>query len=182
MRMVVVLPEPLGPMNPYTSPRSSFIVSRFRAYRSPYIFVRSRVSIMAPYQYPVLSTQYPVEKNNSRPAAIDPRSPSTEYWVLSTSSAPPPGVGDAHRQVDADVALLAQGAGHGGRLGPGLRQGAQPEPGRRAGGAVDRVGRPVLFGHPAQQDRLSAEVGVQPPRLVQLPQRGRRAGPAGALL
>src|SRR5947207_1861014 len=46
MRMVVVLPAPLGPMNPYTSPRSSFSVSRFRAYRSPYIFVRSRVSIM----------------------------------------------------------------------------------------------------------------------------------------
>src|SRR5262245_4157237 len=47
MRMVVVLPEPLGPMKPYTSPRSSLIVSRFRAYRSPYILVRSRVSIMA---------------------------------------------------------------------------------------------------------------------------------------
>src|SRR5262249_61448113 len=46
MRMVVVLPEPLGPMNPYTSPRSSLIVSRLRAYRSPYILVRSRVSIM----------------------------------------------------------------------------------------------------------------------------------------
>src|SRR6266850_868218 len=46
MRMVVVLPAPLGPMNPYTSPRSSFNVSRFKAYRSPYIFVRSRVSIM----------------------------------------------------------------------------------------------------------------------------------------
>src|SRR5438046_185175 len=47
MRMVVVLPAPLGPMNPYTSPRSSLSVSRFRAYRSPYIFVRSRVSIMS---------------------------------------------------------------------------------------------------------------------------------------
>src|SRR5262245_16007382 len=46
MRMVVVLPAPLGPMNPYTSPFSSFSVSRLRAYRSPYIFVRSRVSIM----------------------------------------------------------------------------------------------------------------------------------------
>src|SRR5262245_18645883 len=46
MRMVVVLPAPLGPMNPYTSPRSSLIVSRLRAYRSPYILVRSRISIM----------------------------------------------------------------------------------------------------------------------------------------
>src|SRR5262245_4812828 len=46
MRMVVVLPAPLGPMNPYTSPRSSLIVKRFSAYRSPYIFVRSRVSII----------------------------------------------------------------------------------------------------------------------------------------
>src|SRR6516162_3397811 len=46
MRMVVVLPAPLGPMNPYTSPRSSLIVRRFSAYRSPYIFVRSRVSII----------------------------------------------------------------------------------------------------------------------------------------
>src|SRR5262249_17095342 len=47
MRMVVVLPAPLGPMNPYTSPRSSLIVRRLRAYRSPYILVRSRVSIMS---------------------------------------------------------------------------------------------------------------------------------------
>src|SRR6516162_1381763 len=46
MRIVVVLPAPLGPMNPYTSPRSSLSVKRFNAYRSPYIFVRSRVSIM----------------------------------------------------------------------------------------------------------------------------------------
>src|SRR5438093_13694349 len=46
MRMVVVLPAPLGPMNPYTSPRSSLSVSRSRAYRSPYILVRSRVSII----------------------------------------------------------------------------------------------------------------------------------------
>src|SRR6185503_12536669 len=46
MRMVVVLPAPLGPMNPYTSPRSSLRVSRLSAYRSPYIFVRSRVSII----------------------------------------------------------------------------------------------------------------------------------------
>src|SRR6516162_576865 len=46
MRIVVVLPAPLGPMKPYTSPRSSFSVSRFRAYSSPYIFVRSRVSII----------------------------------------------------------------------------------------------------------------------------------------
>src|SRR5262249_26006105 len=46
MRMVVVLPAPLGPMKPYTSPFSSLSVSRFRAYRSPYILVRSRVSII----------------------------------------------------------------------------------------------------------------------------------------
>src|SRR3954454_5465867 len=46
MRMVVVLPAPLGPMNPYTSPGSSRRVSRSRAYRSPYFLVRSRVSIM----------------------------------------------------------------------------------------------------------------------------------------
>src|SRR5262249_285813 len=35
-----------GPMKPYTSPFSSLIVSRSRAYRSPYILVKSRVSIM----------------------------------------------------------------------------------------------------------------------------------------
>src|SRR5579883_2305971 len=44
--MVVVFPAPFGPMNPNTSPCSSFKVSRSRAYRSPYFFVRSRVSIM----------------------------------------------------------------------------------------------------------------------------------------
>src|SRR6266480_4294339 len=46
LRMVVVLPAPLGPMKPYTSPRSSFSVRRLSAYNSPYIFVRSRVSII----------------------------------------------------------------------------------------------------------------------------------------
>jgi len=46
MRMVVVLPAPFGPMNPYTSPLSSLIVSRSRAYSSPYFLVRSFVSII----------------------------------------------------------------------------------------------------------------------------------------
>src|SRR5437763_11848988 len=59
MRMVVVLPAPLGPMKPYTSPFSSFSVSRLRAYRSPYIFVRSRVSIMGQS----LKNQEPNHKN-----------------------------------------------------------------------------------------------------------------------
>src|SRR5947209_7313710 len=59
MRMVVVLPAPLGPMKPYTSPFSSFNVSRFRAYRSPYIFVRSRVSIMIGQQSKVGNSTLP---------------------------------------------------------------------------------------------------------------------------
>src|SRR4051794_17328840 len=46
MRMVVVLPAPFGPMNPYTSPWSSLSVSRSSANSSPYFFVRSRHSIM----------------------------------------------------------------------------------------------------------------------------------------
>src|SRR4051812_10436570 len=47
MRMVVVLPAPLGPMKPYTSPCCSSSVSRFSAYSSPYILVRSCVLIIA---------------------------------------------------------------------------------------------------------------------------------------
>src|ERR1700733_16106307 len=43
--MVVVLPAPLGPMTPKTSPLSSFIDRDFTAKRSPYFFVKSRVSI-----------------------------------------------------------------------------------------------------------------------------------------
>ena len=46
MRMVVVLPDPFGPMNPYTSPGSSLSDSRSTANSSPYFFVRSRHSIM----------------------------------------------------------------------------------------------------------------------------------------
>src|SRR5215217_4125368 len=46
IRMVVVFPAPFGPMNPNTSPCSSFKVSRSRAYRSPYFLVRSRHSII----------------------------------------------------------------------------------------------------------------------------------------
>src|SRR5262249_46225716 len=46
MRMVVVLPAPLGPMTPSTSPRSILKDSRLSAYRSPYILVKSRVSII----------------------------------------------------------------------------------------------------------------------------------------
>ncbi len=43
--MVVVLPAPLGPMKPNTSPLSSLIDSDLTANSSPYFFVRSRVSI-----------------------------------------------------------------------------------------------------------------------------------------
>ena len=46
MRMVVVLPEPLGPMKPYTSPGSSLSDRRSTANSSPYFFVKSRHSIM----------------------------------------------------------------------------------------------------------------------------------------
>ncbi len=45
MRIVVVLPAPLGPMKPKTSPLSSFKFNDFTANSSPYFFVRSRVSI-----------------------------------------------------------------------------------------------------------------------------------------
>ena len=45
--MVVVLPAPLGPMKPNTSPLSSLIDSDLTANSSPYFFVRSRVSIMS---------------------------------------------------------------------------------------------------------------------------------------
>ena len=47
IRIVVVLPAPLGPMKPNTSPCSSVRLSRLRANSSPYFFVRSWVSIMA---------------------------------------------------------------------------------------------------------------------------------------
>src|SRR5687768_4823525 len=43
--MVVVLPDPFGPMKPYTSPGSSLSDSRSTANSSPYFFVRSRHSI-----------------------------------------------------------------------------------------------------------------------------------------
>ena len=45
--MVVVLPAPLGPMKPNTSPRSSLRSILRIANRSPYFLVRSRVSIIS---------------------------------------------------------------------------------------------------------------------------------------
>src|SRR5258708_20766167 len=46
--MVVVLPAPLGPMNPRICPRSTDSVSRSRARNDPYFFVSSRVSTTGP--------------------------------------------------------------------------------------------------------------------------------------
>ena len=46
IRIVVVLPAPLGPMKPNTSPRLSFRSIDLMANSSPYFFVRSRVSII----------------------------------------------------------------------------------------------------------------------------------------
>src|ERR1043165_1847536 len=46
MRIVVVLPAPLGPMNPNRSPRFRFKLIDLMAYSSPYFFVKSRVSII----------------------------------------------------------------------------------------------------------------------------------------
>src|SRR3954462_13290544 len=46
MRMVVVLPAPLGPMNPNRSPRLKFKLIDLMANNSPYFFVKSRVSII----------------------------------------------------------------------------------------------------------------------------------------
>ncbi len=47
MRIVVVLPAPLGPMNPNKSPRFNFKLIDLIANKSPYFFVKSRVSIIA---------------------------------------------------------------------------------------------------------------------------------------
>src|SRR5690349_9158011 len=49
--MVVVLPDPFGPMKPYTSPRSSLSDSRSTANKSLYFFVRSRHSIMVRFAH-----------------------------------------------------------------------------------------------------------------------------------
>src|SRR3982751_2414718 len=46
MRIVVVLPAPLGPMNPNRSPRFRFKLIDLIANNSPYFFVKSRVSII----------------------------------------------------------------------------------------------------------------------------------------
>src|SRR3954467_15505995 len=46
MRMVVVLPAPFGPMNPNRSPRFKFKLIDLIANKSPYFFVKSRVSII----------------------------------------------------------------------------------------------------------------------------------------
>src|SRR5258706_11149964 len=46
IRIVVVLPAPLGPMNPNRSPRFKFKLIDLMANNSPYFFVKSRVSII----------------------------------------------------------------------------------------------------------------------------------------
>src|ERR1051325_5351937 len=46
MRMVVVLPAPLGPRKPKISPRSAVSDNRSTAVKSPYFFVRSSITII----------------------------------------------------------------------------------------------------------------------------------------
>src|SRR5262245_2399847 len=119
MRMVVVLPAPLGPMKPYTSPFSSLSVSRSRAYNSPYIFVRSRVSIMSAILVCLLWHGLPtvplcrpqVSKTKWRPS-VPPVAQSGDRATTGDESA-----FARHRQDHADVGVLHQ---MGAQVGPRL--------------------------------------------------------------
>jgi hypothetical protein len=46
MRMVVVLPAPFGPRNPKIAPAAAVRLSPSTAVKSPYLFVRSWISII----------------------------------------------------------------------------------------------------------------------------------------
>src|SRR5438132_10753442 len=111
MRMVVVLPAPLGPMNPYTSPFSSLSVSRSRAYRSPYIFVRSRVSIMG---YPLSGCLSPLS-----PEGRGERTDGSLFFRA-----------DGHEHPD--IRVLDQRPGQGRPRLVAAGQGAEPEVRRQA--------------------------------------------------
>src|SRR5262245_27678739 len=139
MRMVVVLPAPLGPMNPYTSPRSSLSDSRFRAYRSPYIFVRSRVSIiLVSGQWSVVSGRW-LRCNGQR---------TTDNGQLSLRGFD----GDEH----AHVGPLGDRAGQLRALLARVGQLAEPQPTRRHGVVGDLLGGalPGLRVDAPEQDRL----------------------------
>src|SRR5215210_9284172 len=51
IRMVVVLPAPFGPRNPKISPAAAVRLRPSTAVKSPYLFVRSWISIILPAGY-----------------------------------------------------------------------------------------------------------------------------------
>src|SRR5688572_27341487 len=76
MRMVVVLPAPFGPRKPKISPAAASRVSRSTAVKSPYLFVRSRISIIrtAGYHRPGATFRVGSRKRMAERDQLDDRS------------------------------------------------------------------------------------------------------------